>query len=55
MKTKKTRIRELRGVLRYWQMMVRMDIKSLERTKNRCKEVAEQLRKLQAEADEGVK
>jgi len=48
MKTNKTLIKELRVELHYWQMRVRMDMKSLERTKERCKEIAMQMREVQA-------
>jgi len=47
MKTKKTLLKELRAELRYWQMMVRMDMKSLERTKERARAIAAKMRDLQ--------
>ena len=46
MKTNKTLMKELRVELRYWQMIVRMDMKSLARTKARCKEVAMKMREM---------
>jgi hypothetical protein len=48
MKQSNTLIKELRAELHYWQMRVRMDIKSLERTKQSAKEIATKMRKLQA-------
>lgn len=47
MKTNKTLIKELRAELHYWQMQVRMDMKSLESTKERAREIAAKMRKLQ--------
>jgi len=47
MKTNKTLLKELRKELRYWQMMVRMDMKSLERTREKCKEIGSKMRALQ--------
>jgi beta-xylosidase len=47
MKQTKTVLKELRQELRYWQGRVRMDIKSLERTKDRCKFFASLMRKVQ--------
>ncbi len=41
---KDKRLRELREELRYWQMRVRMDTKSLARTKAKCKEVGAKYR-----------
>jgi len=49
MKTNKTLMKELRVELRYWQMIVRMDMKSLARTKARCKEVAMKMREMQTQ------
>jgi len=46
MKTNKTLLKELRAELHYWQMRVRMDVKSLERTKERCKGSAAKMRAL---------
>jgi hypothetical protein len=46
-KTAKTQIRELRAELHYWQMRVRMDMKSLQGTKEKCKEIGMKLRALQ--------
>jgi hypothetical protein len=48
MKTNKTLIKELRAELHDWQMRVRMDMKSLERTKERAREIAMKMRKLQS-------
>ena len=47
MKTNKTLIKELRAELHYWQMRVRQDMQSLERTKERAKEIAAKMRALQ--------
>jgi phosphoribosylcarboxyaminoimidazole (NCAIR) mutase len=47
MKKSQTVIKELRKELHYWQMRVRMDIKSLHRTQAKCKEIAAQMRKEQ--------
>jgi len=47
MKTNKTLIKEMRGELRYWQMMVRLDIRSLKLTRIKCKEIAAKMRQLQ--------
>jgi hypothetical protein len=47
LKTNKTLLKLLRGELHYWQMRVRMDIRSLEATKERAKEVGEKMRELQ--------
>ena len=48
MKQTKTILKELRQELRYWQGRVRMDVKSLERTKDKCKEIATQMRQVQS-------
>jgi hypothetical protein len=47
MKTKKTLLKELRAELHYWQSRVRMDIASLERTKQRAREIAAKMRAVQ--------
>lgn len=47
MKTNKTLIKELRAELHHWQMMYRMDLKSLARTKAKVKEIAAKMRALQ--------
>ncbi len=48
MKTNKTLLKELRAELHYWQMMARMDARSLVRTREKCKEIATKMRGLQA-------
>jgi hypothetical protein len=40
--------RELLEELHYWQMRVRMDIKSLRRTTTKCREIAAALRERQS-------
>jgi len=47
MKTNKTLIKELRAELHYWQMMVRIDIRSLKATRQKCREIAAKMRALQ--------
>lgn len=49
MTSQKALIRVAREELHYWQMRVRMDIKSLMRTIERTKEAGARLRKLQQE------
>ena len=51
MKKNKTLIKELREELRYWQMMTRMDIRSLRSAKNKCREIAAKMRSIQAKGD----
>ena len=46
-KKNKTLLKELRAELHYWQMRVRMDIRSLERTKEKVKEIGAKMRALQ--------
>jgi hypothetical protein len=48
MKTKKTLLKELRAELHYWQSRVRMDMNSLERTKERAREIATKMRAIQS-------
>ena len=49
-KKKATKLKEARQKLRYWQGQVRMDIKSLNRTIEKCKEIAKRMREIQKEA-----
>lgn len=44
------RLKVLRSQLRYWQMMVRMDIKALKASRQNVKDIACQMRQVQAEA-----
>jgi hypothetical protein len=48
MKTNKTLLKELRAELHHWQMIARMDARSLKRTREKCKEIATKMRALQA-------
>lgn len=48
MKMTKTLLKELRAELHYWQMMARMDARSLVRTKEKCKEIGRKMRALQS-------
>jgi hypothetical protein len=47
MKKNKTLIRELRKDLHYWQMQVRMDVRSLRASRAKCKIIGEKMRELQ--------
>jgi len=47
MKQNKTLIKELRAELHYWQMIARMDARSLKATRAKCKEIATKMRELQ--------
>lgn len=48
MKKKSTLLKEQREELRYWQMMYRLSLHSLERTKEKVKEIARKMREIQA-------
>lgn len=50
MKKNKTTIKALRGELHYWQMMVRLDVRSLKLTRGKVEEIATKMRRLQREA-----
>lgn len=55
MKTKKTRLKELRAELRHWQMICRLDVRSLQRTREKCKEIGAKMRQVQSEQDSNKK
>lgn len=47
MKKKSTLLKELRKELRYWQGVYRIEARSLGRTKEKIKEIAAKMRKVQ--------
>ena len=49
MKKKSTRLKEALSELRYWQGQVRLSLKSLQRTVDKCREVAKVMREIQRE------
>lgn len=49
MKQNKTLIKDLRRELRFHQMMVRVDLRAVKAGKEKCKEIAAKMRKLQQE------
>jgi len=48
-KKKSTRLRDLLHELRYWQMMYRLELKGLERIRERILKIAAQMREVQKE------
>lgn len=48
MKKNKTLIKELREQLHYWQMMARIEARCLRATREKCKVIGAQMRKLRA-------
>jgi len=53
MTTVKTRLKELRKELRYYQMCARADANCLRLSRAKCKEVGRMMRELQAAAKSG--
>lgn len=49
LKTNKTLIKELRAELHHWQMVYRMEVAGLKRTREKCKEIARKMRALQSQ------
>jgi hypothetical protein len=47
LKKKQTLLKELKKELHFWQMHVRMDIKSVKSGKEKCKEIGREMRKIQ--------
>lgn len=47
MKKNSTLIKELRKELHHWQMIARMELRSLKATREKCKAIGKQMRKLQ--------
>ena len=47
MKKPSTKLKELKFDLHFWQMMVRIDVTSLQRTRAKCKKIAAKMRALQ--------
>jgi len=52
MKTNKTLIKELREELRYWQMQVRLDLRSLKGSIARCRDLGREMTLLAKEERE---
>lgn len=48
-KSRSLQLRELRADLRYYQMMVRVDVRALKAGIRKCKEIGAKMRELQAE------